>query len=267
MARIFLSSTFNDLREYRAAADRTLRQLGHDVISMEDYVAEDRRPQDKTLADIAAADLYLGIVGWRYGHIPTEDNPDERSITEIEYRHAQKLRKPTLIFLVEKDAPWPVDDVEFDRRDRLEAFREELSRARVVSFFTSVTEFTAKLAEAIALWDRDRAKPPQVVTLADLPLAWRLVIDFKGEPDLLRHADFGMFTAALDKWEDDTGADRNAPWSTRLETALKALEAKQSPHAPSTLWLAWMGATRAPGPTADVPASADHLHDAAADVR
>ena len=33
--KIYLSSTFEDLRDYRAAVDRVLRQMGHDVIGME----------------------------------------------------------------------------------------------------------------------------------------------------------------------------------------------------------------------------------------
>jgi len=37
--RIFVSSTFEDLREHREAAIRGLRQLGHDVVAMEDFTA------------------------------------------------------------------------------------------------------------------------------------------------------------------------------------------------------------------------------------
>jgi hypothetical protein len=33
--RIFVSSTFEDLREHRGAAIRVLRQLGHEVLAME----------------------------------------------------------------------------------------------------------------------------------------------------------------------------------------------------------------------------------------
>jgi Domain of unknown function (DUF4062) len=37
--RIFVSSSFEDLREHRAAAIRVLRQLGHEVLAMEDMIA------------------------------------------------------------------------------------------------------------------------------------------------------------------------------------------------------------------------------------
>ena len=37
--RIFVSSSFEDLREHRAAAIRALRQLGHEVVAMEDMIS------------------------------------------------------------------------------------------------------------------------------------------------------------------------------------------------------------------------------------
>jgi hypothetical protein len=48
--KVCISSTFNDLREYRAAAADVLRKLGHDVRGMETYVAESSRPVDPFVA-------------------------------------------------------------------------------------------------------------------------------------------------------------------------------------------------------------------------
>ena len=44
MAKIYISSTFEDLKVYRKAVYDVLYQLGHKVIAMEDYVASDKRP-------------------------------------------------------------------------------------------------------------------------------------------------------------------------------------------------------------------------------
>src|SRR5260221_14477177 len=44
MAQIYISSTFEDLKDYRDAVYKALRKLRHDVIAMEDYVATDKRP-------------------------------------------------------------------------------------------------------------------------------------------------------------------------------------------------------------------------------
>ena len=61
MSKIYLSSTFEDLRTHREAVYRVLRQLRHDVVSMEDYVASPQRPLDKCLADVAACQAYVGL--------------------------------------------------------------------------------------------------------------------------------------------------------------------------------------------------------------
>ena len=94
MATIYLSSTYSDLKAYREAVYDTLRKMRYDVIAMEDYVATDQRPLDKCLADVAACDLYIGLFAWRYGYIPLEWNPEQKSITELEYRQAIKMGKP-----------------------------------------------------------------------------------------------------------------------------------------------------------------------------
>src|SRR5215213_4640270 len=70
--KIYISSTYQDLVDHRGAVDRALRRMGHDVIGMEQYVAEGNRPLDRCLADVRLADLYVVIAGWRYGYVPLE---------------------------------------------------------------------------------------------------------------------------------------------------------------------------------------------------
>lgn len=67
MATIYLSSTCEDLKDYRSAVFDALRKSGYRVIAMEDYVATDQRPVDKCLKDVEQADLYVGLFGFRYG--------------------------------------------------------------------------------------------------------------------------------------------------------------------------------------------------------
>src|SRR5688572_13889985 len=98
MARIYISSTYSDLKELREAVYRVLRKMGHDAIAMEDYVATDQRPLDKCLADVARCDVYIGIFAWRYGYIPPNQ---EQSITELEFREAVRKGKHCLLFLLD----------------------------------------------------------------------------------------------------------------------------------------------------------------------
>src|SRR5262245_23493772 len=107
MATVYISSTYQDLAKYREATAKTLRQMNKVVVSMEHYTASDMRPLDRCLADVAGCDLYIGIFAWRYGFIPADNNKEEKSITELEYRHAVELKKSCLIFVVDESAPWP----------------------------------------------------------------------------------------------------------------------------------------------------------------
>ena len=112
--KVYVSSTYQDLIEHRAAVDRTLRRMGHDVIGMEQYVAEGSKPVERCKADVRTADVYVIIVGWRFGYVPglTASPPDGRSITEIELDEARDAGKPVLAFLLDPEAPWPPNRVD-----------------------------------------------------------------------------------------------------------------------------------------------------------
>src|SRR6476620_8799524 len=101
--KIYISVTYQDLSDHRAAVDRTLRRMGHDVIGMEQYVAEGSKPVDRCKADVKAADVYVIIVAWRYGYAPCRNAspPDTRSITEIELQEAKDSSRPVLAFLLD----------------------------------------------------------------------------------------------------------------------------------------------------------------------
>ena len=161
MARIYISSTYSDLKEHREKVYQTLRRMQHDGVAMEDYVATGQHPPlDKCLADVAKSDLYVGIFAWRYGYIPDEGNPQQKSITELEYRQAQQLGKPCFIFLLHEDAPWSrrqMDVVtgEGDRGRRIEEFRQELGKTKLVSFFKTPDQLANLAGAAIHQWERD----------------------------------------------------------------------------------------------------------------
>ena len=105
--RIYISSTFEDLKGHREVLYTTLRTVDVDAKdSMEHAVARDERTVDACLKDVAACDIYIGIFAFRYGYVPRRDNPGEHSITEMEYCHAVACGKPCLIFLAEA-AGWP----------------------------------------------------------------------------------------------------------------------------------------------------------------
>ncbi len=92
MTTIYLSSSYEDLKDYRRVVFEALRRSGYNVIAMEEYVARDDRPVYACLQDVDHADIYVGLFAFRYGYIPpaAHGNPNGLSITELEFRRADR---------------------------------------------------------------------------------------------------------------------------------------------------------------------------------
>jgi hypothetical protein len=165
MTTVYVSSTFNDLKDYREAVERSLRKSGVTVIAMEDYVASDERPLDRCLADVRSSDIYIGIFAHRYGFVPLENNPDHRSITELEYRQAVQAGKSCLIFLLNEDTPWllkftDVNTGDGDNGHRIRELRAELSDEFVISYFKSPDDLAALATAAVARYEAEHHPSP-----------------------------------------------------------------------------------------------------------
>lgn len=177
MATIYISSTFQDLQEHRAAVHKQLQKLKDvRVIAMESYVAKDERPKTVCLEDVAKCDIYVGLFAWRYGFVPKEENPDGRSITELEYRQAtsEKVnRKPyCLIFLLDPDHAWKrslCDSTtgENGNGERINKFRSELEQAHTFNAFTTPDDLASKVAAAVQNWQMSQPAADAV----DAPVA------------------------------------------------------------------------------------------------
>ncbi len=155
--KVYISSTYQDLVEHRAAVDRTLRRMGHDVIGMEQYVAEGSKPVDRCKSDVRAADAYVIIVAWRYGYVPGKNAKpaDGRSITEIELAEAQASGKPVLAFLLDPEAPWPPNRV--DAMGGAPGAGEDVSRLRsqlgtnyLAGVFRTPDDLASQVAAAVS---------------------------------------------------------------------------------------------------------------------
>jgi hypothetical protein len=141
MKRIYISSTVEDLKDYRLAVADALRKCGYDVDAMEKYPARDDRPKAASESDASNCDIYVGIFAWRYGYVPSEDNPEKKSVTELEYAAAGLAQKPRLIFLLADDAAWPGNlrdaEHEEDEGKRIRDLRKRLKTERWAAFFYS----------------------------------------------------------------------------------------------------------------------------------
>jgi hypothetical protein len=96
--RVYLSSTLSDLEPERAAVKNMLIT---EAIVKESYIAKEADLRESSVQDVSECDLYIAILGLRYGFIP----PDEtKSITQLEYEAAGRANVPRLVFIKEEDA-------------------------------------------------------------------------------------------------------------------------------------------------------------------
>lgn len=107
--RVFISSTFYDLKHVRASLDLFVRSLGFDSVLSEkgDIAYTFDRPLDESCyAEVATADILVLIVGGRYGTSASDQMSDGEtffdryeSITKKEYERAAELEIPIYILI------------------------------------------------------------------------------------------------------------------------------------------------------------------------
>jgi tetratricopeptide (TPR) repeat protein len=149
--RVFLSHT-SELRNHPAdrsfiaAAEAAVVHAGHAVTDMAYFAARESQPADYCTRMVAAADVYVGIIGHRYG--TQVCGRAEVSYTELEFETATGLPMPRLIFLVD-DETCPAIQSE-EHADRQAAFRDRLRKAGLIAAcVASAGELEIKLHQSL----------------------------------------------------------------------------------------------------------------------
>src|SRR5215471_2682872 len=166
---VFLSHT-SELREHPAsrsfvaAAESAVIRARLAVSDMAYFAARDSKPAETCTIMVARADLYVGIIGTRYGAC-VRGRP-ELSYTELEFETATALGLPRLVFLISDDAAsLPPADEPPDWRARQQAFRHRLLNAEVtVASVSSPSELEVALVHALSDLRTEvasRARPPE----------------------------------------------------------------------------------------------------------
>ena len=169
MPRVYVSSTFSDLKAHRKAAVDAVLRLGHAVVGDESWASSDQRPVGRSLQALASCDVYLGIIGWRYGEVPSEDNPLGLSITELEYRRAAELGMPRLMFLMSEEAVLPRSALDRDQ-SAVTAFRDRVREEVVVTHFDRVDALSSQVMTALTRLDA--ANAPGIVAPVTLAVVY-----------------------------------------------------------------------------------------------
>lgn len=152
--KIFLSSTWIDLEEYRECVIKAIERLRHqdrpvEWIGMEAFSAANERPAELCGRYVRQADLYVGIFGVRYGSIDKETG---FSFTEMEYREAVQLNKPRLLFIIDEDNA-RVAPKHFERDphalELLKKLKDDIQRDRKVDYFKDPGGLAAQVLTAL----------------------------------------------------------------------------------------------------------------------
>lgn len=147
--QVFVSSTFLDLKDERAAVVSALLQMDAFPAGMELFPAADDDAWTLIERVIEASDYYLLVIGGKYGSV---DLDLEISYTEREYDLAFALKKPVMAFL-----HGDPDSIEFGKsekdeatRQKLNAFRAKVEKKKHVKFWTSPEDLAGKVALSYA---------------------------------------------------------------------------------------------------------------------
>lgn len=141
---VFISSTFEDLKEHRARVWDSLQKLDANIRGMEQFGARKENSLETCLAECELSDIFVGIVAMRYGSI---DEMTGKSYSMLEYEKAFETGKDILFFLIDEAnariAPIFVDIDE--KRNKLDAFKSLVKERHTIATFASEDELVKQI--------------------------------------------------------------------------------------------------------------------------
>ncbi|NOZ54792.1 MAG: SUMF1/EgtB/PvdO family nonheme iron enzyme [Gammaproteobacteria bacterium] len=187
--RVFVSSTAEDLKEFRAAVAKTLLSNDCFPVMFEYWEGADNPPLKECLERVDNCDLVLAVVAKRHGWTPADQETDAgKSITRLECERAFERKIPIIPFLVDDEADWPVEQTENYRltaaadkgnytiltelgleikrnQTSLTDFRQWLSNERQRCLFSTPEGLQLEITGALNRWRREHPEfqPPPAV--------------------------------------------------------------------------------------------------------
>lgn len=132
--KFYISSTFLDLEQERMLIKEYL--VKDESLPVESVVASPRPVLERCLRDVESCDVYILLVGSRYGTSEPDDRGIVRSITHHEYCRAVQKNIPILAFLLQYPPPSlgsdgnPIQEPDEESREKLKRFKQEIGDLR-----------------------------------------------------------------------------------------------------------------------------------------
>lgn len=144
VVRVFVSSTWLDLQPEREAVQTAVHRLRETkYVGMEYFGSRDETTQRASLDEVDRSQVYVGIIGGRYGS----------GITEDEYRRARERELPCFIYF-KPDTAIPAAGRETDtaKAAQLATWRKELTRNHTHNEFRNPDDLAAKVTADLHRW-------------------------------------------------------------------------------------------------------------------
>lgn len=144
---VFLSSTYDDLREERREVIHALLELDCIPCSMETFPADDDEQFEFIKSVIDECDYYVLIIAGRYGSI----GKNGKSFTEMECRYAKQKGIPILTFIHSDIGSISLDKSEKSElnRKKLESFIKYASKDKTAKFWNGKEDLAGKVSRAM----------------------------------------------------------------------------------------------------------------------
>lgn len=157
--QVFISSTYEDLKEHRSALIGACLEGGYIPVGMEMFSAGNDDQLTVIQRTIEQCDYYVVIIAHRYGSTRTLPDGRQLSYTEIEYDYAVEKHVPVIALLADADVAVPASKIESDEQRRLlEAFKAK-AKQRMCKFWKSPEDLALKATAAIVKATQDQPRP------------------------------------------------------------------------------------------------------------
>jgi hypothetical protein len=150
--RIFISSTFRDLRAERDAAVEALRRIGLVPWGMELFISEPTTPLQVALEELQMSDAVVLIVGFKAGSLIPDDST--LTYTGAEFQRARELGKPIFVFLKTEAGAWRNEETSPALKEALDKFKQAVLDSGITpAYFDSSDRLQIELLLAIEKWN------------------------------------------------------------------------------------------------------------------
>lgn len=141
--QVFISSTYEDLKEEREQAIKAVLEMGHIPVGMEMFSAGDEEQWQLIARQIESTDYYVIVVSHRYG----AETEEGISYTEKEYDYAKSCGVPILGFVIDDKAAWPADRIDTDhkKKKKLDKFKNKV-KSKLVQFWSGKEDLHGKIS-------------------------------------------------------------------------------------------------------------------------